>query len=1595
MGEEGQQRPRGAGAVQKPSDELFGAFVPGDSALLDSQEDESEKTGQNLFEDAEDAMQPLDQAAGRKKDGNPAGIDLTQSDSRPAAVHVGSELESSEQTGGLDTGDASALKKKFKLYDALFPASFEKLNALIKSADHEYFSKSDLLTSSQLQSFLATDRLAAHDPGSCKVDAAVVRELEGTAFFAEREEERRFDALPYKSRDLKISRGCYLVASGVDANVEEGEKQLARLVKDNPELTIDQGFRDTLNRALSEMVAIRVARGLPVWNSSLRTEDVSSSASRGTVTADDVNTAVAGGLEVKSAPELLQEASDKFFDGGIDGALPIFDQAKRRAGVELDLAQKERVELFIQSLKHDAKTAFVAHSGGDIDELSAQRLDLDGKSKTSFSRCQEASSCNSAAIIDCAFAKIASGKMELFVAAQDEIASCLREHPAIGLSNEFKECRRGALKAHYANQPAENSGEEPTDKASQSASTKVEYKDLQFPAKFDTEDKPVKPYVVDTITTIGLFAFGVGLGLRAAMKMRNRYRALSEQREVSRSEAPADGKEGAGGTAKEARDSAKSDNLPPSKSQGGESKRETGASRASETADGTNGDTVVEPPPDVGERLEKRSAGDAAQSKTRFDERYNEAMKPVREAVDDAIYRLNRSRGGMELYGADSPEVQNSHEVKAALKVAEPKVRQEILDFVQLSLTRQAGTFTVEAGSLDSFAQLLGSDQHRFFTVEVQAALRNLDPRVAETIRRQIKSELAAQVTANVTEPRSREAVAIDVVEKLRSGQLRVPRLVVEQAPLVGTKGLMAPKPGVADGGNRQVRLGFCDTANATYESSVDLISLDVYSTSPSTNLMHEVGHRVRDLKEQGVVSLVNESRQNRRDIQRLVAEDCVREIGIGGRRSIGMEIGDRPRLYNPEASPQDRKVQAEGVRALKDMVRRYAGTSPYEHIDLTAAESVRNYYKPHEVPDSLLRTLLSEKPASLDLDSKMRAEGYERFVREVQLEAINFMTVNSSRGCSAVSDNIAAPDARAFVHEEYLRIKGKMEIESLTPEARASAAKRHAVSRTKSVSEPREVATPTVRITPVLDQLPEVRHMFEHTHNDAVGVLSVRDYPFSPWEIQQRRRQETGKLVTRELGSSGSSELPTAPTNAMKVNARQTDILDLWNQYVDAGPDSESAPRLKQQLKDVVVNPETGLLRYLRDTSTSCRAVEWLLERDIINESDLEVARAKIAESTGSSVTSDFFEVKKPQFLAVGELAELDYVKQIERYEHGDRPPRKDATDREAAAARSAGDALVPRDATDSRASGTAEPLSRNENGRRVAEVMMNEAFMESILREVKITDNKHKTAIESWSRSENPKVRNFAKNILTLLEHKESLREFGVYLNNPNRLESRVTAVNSNLETMMEQLKLPIAGEDANASQQRHTRTAQDVDTGERHSQIEGLQVRGRHLGDICVTVRFIAKDGVVTAKPMRLLDITSEMLDIKLERLNAQELDKKIALAKDKVKTADAANDKVLARQETERLKGMQELATLKREYDAKVGEVSGTGDRVAMREAGVRFCDGKLHSLKAAPKNAFKEIMGKGGVITGVLLLFNAFAPELEYEPLEYERLRPGG
>ncbi len=1318
MGEEGQQRPKGAGAVEKPSDELFGTFVPADSALLDGQDDELEETSQNLFADVDDEMQPHDPAAGRKKDGKPAdapaGMDAVASDKQPA-LRVMSEQDSSDRVAGPDD---EALKKKVKLYDALFPASFEKLNAHIKSADHDYFAKSELLSSSQLQSSQAAERLAAFNAGSQKDDVAAGRQFEQTAFLTEREEERRFDAVLNKSRDLKISRGCYLIASGVDANVEEGEKELARLVRDNPELTIDQNFRDTHNRALSEMVAIRAARGLPVWNSSLQMEDIFDIALKtGPVGALDVKPG--DRIEGKSAPTLLQEAADTFFDSGIDGALPIFDRAKLQAGVELDLAQRERVGLFIQSLKHDTKTALVAHNGGDIDELSGQRFNLEDLSRASYTRWQEASSRNSAAIIDCAFAKIASGKKELFVAAQDEITSYLRDNPAIGLSADFKECRRGAFKAHYENRPAESSGGEPKETSTQPV--KVAYKDLQLPANFDDEDKPVKPYSVDTITSIGLFAFGVGLGLRAALQVRNRYRALAEQRESSGTEAAAEGKEGSGGTGKEARDSTKSENTSPSKSQvGGETKRAAATSGAFETADGTNSETVVESPPDVGESLEKRSASDASQSNTRFDERYNEAMKPVREAVDDAIYRLNR--GGIQLYGADSPEVQNSQEVKAALKEVEPKIRQAILDFVQLSLTKQAGTFKVEVGSLDSIAQLLGSNQHRFFSLEVQAALKTLDPRVAETIKRQIKSELAAQVAAKVVEPRSREAVAIDVVEQLRSGQLRVPRLVVEQAPLVGPKGLIAPQPGVADGGNRQVRLGFCDTANASYEPSKDLISLDIYSTVPSENLMHEVGHRIRDLREQGVVNLVNESPKNRREIQRLVAEDCVREIGMGGRRCIGKDSVDRPRLYNPDASPQDRKVQAEGVRALKDMVRRYVGTSPYEHVDLSTSESVRSYYKPSEVPDSLLLTLLSDKPASSALDGKMRADGYERFVREVQLETINFMTVNSCRGCSAVTNNFASADAIAFVGEEAARIRRTSEIESATPEFRKTAAIRHAATRVQDPGVPQQVSTQTRRATPVpLDQLPEVRHMFEHTQIDALGLTSERDYPFSPWEIQQRRRQQTGQLITRALESSSSSgQAPSMVTDGMRVNARQTDILNLWNRYLDAGPESESAPQLKQQLKDAVVNPETGLLRFLRDTSTSCDAVEWLLERDIINEIDLEAARTKIAEATGNSVTSKFFDVEKPPSVSPEEITVRDYLKQIEAYEKGVSPPRKDVTDRAAADARVAADALKSRDATEGVAPETTERLSRYENGRRVAEAMMNEAFMESILREV-----------------------------------------------------------------------------------------------------------------------------------------------------------------------------------------------------------------------------------------------------------------------------------
>src|SRR5690606_13554283 len=54
-------------------------------------------------------------------------------------------------------------------------------------------------------------------------------------------------------RDLKIARAAILIASGKDENVENGEKQLAELILENPALQRDRRFHETVLKSYVEM----------------------------------------------------------------------------------------------------------------------------------------------------------------------------------------------------------------------------------------------------------------------------------------------------------------------------------------------------------------------------------------------------------------------------------------------------------------------------------------------------------------------------------------------------------------------------------------------------------------------------------------------------------------------------------------------------------------------------------------------------------------------------------------------------------------------------------------------------------------------------------------------------------------------------------------------------------------------------------------------------------------------------------------------------------------------------------------------------------------------------------------------------------------------------------------------------------------------------------------------------------------------------------------------------------------------------------------------------------------------------------------------
>lgn len=238
------------------------------------------------------------------------------------------------------------------------------------------------------------------------------------------------------------------------------------------------------------------------------------------------------------------------------------------------------------------------------------------------------------------------------------------------------------------------------------------------------------------------------------------------------------------------------------------------------------------------------------------------------------------------------------------------------------------------------------------------------------------------------------------------------------------------------------------------------------------------------------------------------------------------------------------------------------------------------------------------------------------------------------------------------------------------------------------------------------------------------------------------------------------------------------------------------------------------------------------------------------------------------------------------------------------------------------------------------------------------------------------NPELEPFLADILKLkergIELPSSLEPYLRNSENIARIEGRLSVLRGSLERTL-------AGAGLESSAVAEHSRAQPAVTGERHDGLAASSERpGAHESFV---VEYIpGPDGTVTTRTVRLADVSSEKLSEELARLEPAELKKRIETARTELERLKGSGDERSAQQARERLEGLEWLSELKGRYDS----AGGAGERMAL-------CEATRHSVRS--KTA--ELLGKTGLVTGLLLLFNAFAPEVKSAERRSERVLPSG
>ncbi|MCA9805084.1 MAG: hypothetical protein KC777_24110 [Cyanobacteria bacterium HKST-UBA02] len=257
-------------------------------------------------------------------------------------------------------------------------------------------------------------------------------------------------------------------------------------------------------------------------------------------------------------------------------------------------------------------------------------------------------------------------------------------------------------------------------------------------------------------------------------------------------------------------------------------------------------------------------------------------------------------------------------------------------------------------------------------------------------------------------------------------------------------------------------------------------------------------------------------------------------------------------------------------------------------------------------------------------------------------------------------------------------------------------------------------------------------------------------------------------------------------------------------------------------------------------------------------------------------------------------------------------------------------------------------------------------------------LSDESLRTSLEEIRKLslKNPELEPFLSDILKLKERGIDLpSSLEPYLRN----SENIARIEGRLSVLRRSLERTLAGAGLESSGAAEHVQAQPAVTGERHDGLAASAERpGAHEAFIVEYVP--GPDGTVATRTIRLSDVSSEKLSEELGKLEPAELRKRIETTRSELERLKESGDERSIQQARERLEGLEWLSELKGRYDS----AAGAGERMALCE-----------STRNSARSKAGEILGKTGLVTGLLLLFNAFAPEVRAGQRSSERVLPRG